>query len=223
MKGAKKILDNAKRSEIIKKLVEKNFEILFSENDITIKTEEFMTENPYTIYEVVIYNEASIKFEIAFDFTVNAINLYTGFGNGLEFSQLQDITTTVNAIIKTLNRLKKTEEDGYQVLFSNEEYVITSEFKEIGFNMSNTRELLVHRNMMYSLITFDTTGTANTITLTELEAAETIRTKSEMKVRPAGKPYWSNITMDVSNDEGMIFFVDYEMYTDPDEELNDIE
>lgn len=222
MKG-EKILNNVKRSEIIEKLVKKNFGILFSETDVTIKVENFDSENPYTIYEVIIYNEASIKFEIAFDFSVNAINLYTGFGNGLEFNQLRDITTTVNAIIRTLNLLKKSEDEGYGVLFSNDEYVITSEFKEIGFNMSNTRELLVHRNKMYSLITFDSSGAANTITLTELEAAELIRTKSETKVRASNKPYWSKIIMDVSNDEGMIFFVDYEMYIDPEEELNDME
>ena len=223
MKGEKRILNKEQRSGIIEKLVKKNFGILFSESDISIKTEVFDSENPYTIYEVIIYNEASIKFEIAFDFSVNAINLYTGFGNGLEFNQLRDITATVNAIIKTLNLLKKSEDDGYEVLFSNDEYVITSEFKEIGFNMSNMRELLVHRNKMYSLITFNSTGAANTIILTEVEAADMIKTKSETKVRVSGKPSWRKITMDVSNDEGVIFFVDYEMYTDPEEELNDME
>ena len=208
-----KVMTNTHKKIMIENLIKRNFEVLFSKDDFVVNFTPLEIDDIFVSFEVVIFKHASIKFEIKFDFSVNAINLFTGFQDGIEYQQLEDITRTINAIVKTLNILHNNEYNGKPPIFFNNEYVITTDFTDIGFiKKTGERILLVHRNKYYSVIEFDESGAPITRTLdSEMDVYRWISAK--------GRTH----TIDIYNNDGVVFYVNYLYYQDDEDEVTDNE
>jgi hypothetical protein len=200
-------------SDIVLHLIERNFEVLFSTNDFSIKMD---ATGPAINAEVVIFKEANVEFEISpNDLKPIAFNMYAGLSNldDKDMTQLlSDMTTTSNAILNTLRNISMKSAKKEYVVFATDEYVITTAFTDIGFtDKKGNRSLLLHRGKKFSFVTFDNQGNAITSEVPVDKLADFMATASK------------GMTIDTYQDTGIIYFVNWMNYQDEDDENNDIE
>lgn len=200
-------------SDMVLNLIERNFEVLFSKNDFVINIDE---TGPSINVEVVIYKEASVRFEISpTDMKPIAFNMYAGLVSLDEYDMtrmLSDMTCTSNAILNTLRTISTKTANKEYIIFSNDEYMITTSFTDIGLtDKKGNRTLLLHREKKFSYVTFDKQGNAVTseVTIDKLSDFMIAATKG-MKI-------------DTYQDNGIIYFVNWLYYQDEEDEDNDID
>ena len=98
------------------------------------------------------------------------------------------------------------------MIFSTDEYIITTAFTDIGLTDSKgNRSLLLHRGKKFSSVTFDRQGNANTEEIPVDKLAEFMTAAAK------------GMTIDTYQDIGIIYFVNWMNYQDEDDENNDIE
>ena len=195
-------------ADVVLSLVTKNFEVLFGKGDFSISID---STGPSINVEVVIYKEASVKFEIdPEDLKPIAFNMYAGLDalQTYDMNQLlSDMTTTTNAVLNTLRNIYMKMTKKEYVVFATEDYAITTAFTDIGFtDKKGNRSLLLHRGKKYSLITFDNQGNAIT--------AEVVVDKLFDIITDMSK----NTTIDTYQDNGIVYFVNWMYYENEDDE-----
>jgi hypothetical protein len=205
------VIKNA--SDIVLNLIKRNFEVLFSKNDFSINMD---ATGPAINAEVIIYKEASVKFEIdPGDLKPVAFSMYAGLASldDQDMTQLlSDMTRTSNAVLNTLRCISIRGAKKEYVVFSTDEYVITTAFTDIGFtDKKGNRSLLVHRGKKFSYITFDSQGNAITSEVPNDKLCDFIVSVSKGTV------------IDTYQDIGIIYFVNWLNYQDEEDENNDIE
>ena len=198
--------------DIIMSVISRNFEVLFSKGDFNIS---FDATGPSINVEVVIYKEASVKFEVSTTMKPIAVTAYAGL-DALDAYDMKrfwsDMSATTNAILDTFRAISAGIAKKEYVVFATEEYAITTKFTDIGFTDSKgNRSLLLHRGKKFSYITFDKQGNA----ITEEIALDKLTEFVEMT--SVGK------TIDTYQDNGVIYFVNWLNYQDEEDENNDIE
>jgi hypothetical protein len=199
-------------SDLVLSLINRNFEVLFGKSDFNVSID---ATNVNINVEVIINKEASVKFEISPDFKPIAFSLYAGFTSLDDYDMkrlITDMTTTSNAVIDILKTISDKESKKENVIFSTDEYIITTAFTDIGLTDSKgNRTLLLHRGKKFSYITFDKQGNAVTSEVPVDKLSDFMTTASK------------GMTIDTYQDTGIIFFVNWMNYQDEDDENNDIE
>lgn len=199
-------------SDLVLSLINRNFEVLFGKSDFNVSID---ATNVNINVEVIINKEASVKFEISPDLKPIAFSLYAGFASLDDYDMkrlITDMTTTSNAVIDILKTISDKEAKKENVIFSTDEYIITTAFTDIGLTDSKgNRTLLLHRGKKFSYITFDKQGNAVTSEVPADKLSDFIATASK------------GMTIDTYQDIGIIYFVNWMNYQDEDDENNDIE
>lgn len=199
-------------SDLVLSLINRNFEVLFGKSDFNVSID---ATNVNINVEVIINKEASVKFEISPDFKPIAFSLYVGFTSLDDYDMkrlITDMTTTSNAVIDILKTISDKESKKENVIFSTDEYIITTTFTDIGLTDSKgNRTLLLHRGKKFSYITFDKQGNAITSEVPVDKLSDFMATASK------------GMTIDTYQDTGIIYFVNWMNYQDEDDENNDIE
>lgn len=199
-------------SDLVLSLINRNFEVLFGKSDFNVSIDATGTN---INVEVIINKEASVKFEIGSDLKPIAFNMYAGFAALDDYDMkmlISNMTTTSNAVIGTLKTIANKEAKKEYVIFSTDEYIITTAFTDIGLTDSKgNRSLLLHRGKKFSSVTFDRQGNANTEEISVEKLAEFMTAASK------------GMTIDTYQDIGIIYFVNWMNYQDEDDENNDIE
>jgi hypothetical protein len=199
-------------SDLVLSLINRNFEVLFGKSDFNVSID---ATNVNINVEVIINKEASVKFEISPDFKPIAFSLYAGFTSLDDYDMkrlITDMTATSNAVIEILKTISDKEAKKENVIFSTDEYIITTAFTDIGLTDSKgNRTLLLHRGKKFSYITFDKQGNAVTSEVPVDKLSDFMATASK------------GMTIDTYQDIGIIYFVNWMNYQDEDDENNDIE
>ena len=199
-------------SDLVLSLINRNFEVLFGKSDFNVSID---ATNVNINVEVIINKEASVKFEISTDLKPIAFSLYAGFTSLDDYDMkrlITDMTTTSNAVIDILKTVSDKESKKENVIFSTDEYIITTTFTDIGLTDSKgNRTLLLHRGKKFSYITFDKQGNAVTSEVPVDKLSDFMATASK------------GMTIDTYQDAGIIYFVNWMNYQDEDDENNDIE
>lgn len=199
-------------SDLVLSLINRNFEVLFGKSDFNVSIDATGTN---INVEVIINKESSVKFEIGSDLKPIAFNMYAGFAALDDYDMkmlISNMTTTSNAVIGTLKTIANKEAKKEYVIFSTDEYIITTAFTDIGLTDSKgNRSLLLHRGKKFSSVTFDRQGNANTEEISVEKLAEFMTAASK------------GMTIDTYQDIGIIYFVNWMNYQDEDDENNDIE
>ena len=199
-------------SDLVLSLINRNFEVLFGKSDFNVSID---ATNVNINVEVIINKEASVKFEISPDLKPIAFSLYAGFASLDDYDMkrlITDMTTTSNAVIDILKTVSDKETKKENVIFSTDEYIITTAFADIGLTDSKgNRTLLLHRGKKFSYITFDKQGNAVTSEVPVDKLSDFIATASK------------GMKIDTYQDIGIIYFVNWMNYQDEDDENNDIE
>ena len=199
-------------SDLVLSLINRNFEVLFSKNDFSVSIDATGTN---INVEVIINKEASVRFEIGSDLKPIAFSMYAGFAALDDYDMkmlISNMTTTSNAVIGTLKTIADKETKKEYVIFSTDEYIITTAFTDIGLTDSKgNRSLLLHRGKKFSSVTFDRQGNANTEEIPVDKLAEFMTAAAK------------GMTIDTYQDIGIIYFVNWMNYQDEDDENNDIE
>ena len=193
---------------IAHKIIVKNFEVLFSKSDASL---DMNSTAPFIDIGLRIQNDAFVRFNIDPDnLKPLSFSIYVGLSNiGEDATQLiSDMTRTSNAIIDTLRDISSHVVDKKElIIFSTDEYAITTAFTDIGFtDKDGKRSLLLHHGNKYSFITFDENGNAETkeVPVDELHTV----------IMDAAK----DSTIDTYQDAGILYYVNWEHYRVEDDE-----
>ena len=199
-------------SDLVLALINRNFEVLFSKNDFSVSIDATGTN---INVEVIINREAAVKFEIGSDLKPIAFSMYAGFATLDDYDMkmlISNMTATSNAVIGTLKTIADKEAKKEYVIFSTDEYIITTAFTDIGLTDSKgNRSLLLHRGKKFSSVTFDRQGNANTEEIPVEKLADFMTVASK------------GMTIDTYQDIGIVYYVNWLNYQDEDDENNDVE
>ena len=199
-------------SDLVLALINRNFEVLFGKEEFNVSIDATGTN---INVEVIIHKEASVKFEIGADLKPIAFNMYAGFANLDDYDLTRlicDMTTTSNAIINTMKNIVSKEEKKEYIIFSTDEFIITTKFTDIGLtDTKGNRSLLLHRGKKFSYVTFDRQGNA----ITEEVPADKLVDFMETTTK--------GMELDTYQDNGIVYYVDWIYYIDEDDENNDVD
>lgn len=199
-------------SDLVLSLINRNFEVLFGKSDFNVSID---ATNVNINVEVIINKEASVKFEISPDLKPIAFSMYAGFTALDDYDMkrlISDMAATSNAVIGILKTIADKEAKKEYIVFTTDEYVITTAFTDIGFTDSKgNRSLLLHRGKKFSSVTFDRQGNANTSEVPIEKLSEFIITASK------------GTKIDTYQDIGIVYYVNWMNYQDDEDEDNDVE